>query len=64
MVLYYNTGPMGENIKVFGQTESSMEKANSSTQKKIPGERVYGMMEREYDGLVKMHKNIHKLFYF
>jgi hypothetical protein len=49
---------MGENIKVFGQMENNMVKENFFTKKRINGGKVYGMKERESDGLVKMPKII------
>lgn len=50
-IIYKISGPMVENIKVVGRTENSMEKESSITSLQLNGKKVYGMMERESDGL-------------
>jgi hypothetical protein len=49
-----NIGMMEESIKECGKTENSMVKENSITQKRTVGKKVYGMMAKESDGLMKI----------
>jgi len=47
LLLIYSIGVTVESIKVVGKTENNMEKVNFIILKKLHGEKVYGMMEKD-----------------
>jgi hypothetical protein len=62
MVNNYNSGPMEENIKVIGKTENNTARANFSTIHQEFGEKAFGMMENELDGLLLKLQNNFLIF--
>ena len=50
LLLIYSIGVTVESIKVVGKTENNMEKVNFIILKKLHGEKVYGMMEKDWSG--------------